>query len=82
MSKFKIIGGAFEPHSKEGKKTELKLPPEQAGSIAYDNEAIQTGMTIVAVPTLPIMAAKVKRAKQEGKTEIISPATKGRDEDR
>lgn len=82
MSKFKITGGAFEPHSKEGEKTEIILPPEQAGSIEYDSKAIQIGMTIVAVPTLPAIAKMVERARKEGKTEIMSPATRGRDEDR
>lgn len=81
MSEFKITGGAFEPHSKKGERTEIKLPPEQAGSIEYDIEAIQTGMTIVTAPTLPVMAAMVKNARAAGKTEL-SPVTKGRDEGR
>lgn len=80
MKEFKIVGGAFEPQGK-GKETEIVLPPEQAGSMETSIEQMENGMTIVTAPTLPIIAAMVKKAKVEGKTEL-SPVTKGRDEGR
>ena len=80
MKKFNIVGGAFKPEEK-GKKTEIVLPPEQAGSMENDIEQMTEGMIIVTAPTLPIIAAMVKKAKAEGKTEL-SPVTKGRDEGR
>ena len=83
MSKFKITGGAFKPQSKEGEKTEIILPPEQAGSIEYDIGTIQEGMTIVSLPALPIVAAMIEKARKEGTTEMKKvPATKGRDDGR
>lgn len=84
MSEFKIVGGAFEPHSEKGKgTTEIILPPERTGSMKYSSKEMENGgMTIVTILTPPMIAAKLQQLREEGKTEIISPATKGRDEDR
>lgn len=84
MSKFKIVGGAFDPHSEKGKgTTEIILPPERTGSMKYNSEEMKNGeMIIVTILTPPIIEAKLKQLREKGETEMNVVTTKGRDDDR
>ena len=84
MRDFKIVGGAFDPHSEKGKgTTEIILPPERTGSMKHiSKETENDGMTIVTILTPTIIAAKLQKLRKEGKTEMKVVTTKGRDEDR